>query len=272
MSTKSDLLIAWSEWAGDDIAEVRHRIRALSEAGLLPRRKQPLGYADIARALIGFIATTQHNQAAKAVRHYSDIECIAHQWKTKPEKIHWPSAKAARFTDLPLLDALVLALQPPLWIIRFDINITANVCRLLVGNGVAYKDSGKTYVSAVECVYRHRISIPLIGYYYQVNLSRSVHFPLVNQLLTDLMGHPQIGPRPELPVEPSETHPKAPQRGPRTKDAALPGATPQVEPSKTRPKADPAGSSPDSSDSIAWVWPPQFDEDDLNGAFNGLHH
>ena len=77
MSTKADLLTAWCKWTGDPVPEARHRIRALSEADLLPTRAHPLSYEDLARALLGFVATAQHKDAPEAVRKFSTARCGA---------------------------------------------------------------------------------------------------------------------------------------------------------------------------------------------------
>lgn len=68
MSTKADLLQSWVKWTGDPVAKVRHRIRSLSEAGLLPKGNAPLTRDHLAAAILGFLLTDTHKDAAEAVR------------------------------------------------------------------------------------------------------------------------------------------------------------------------------------------------------------
>ncbi len=63
MSTKTAFLDSWCRWTGDPVHEARHRIRVLSEAGLLPRRANELDYADLGRAILGFLASETHKDA-----------------------------------------------------------------------------------------------------------------------------------------------------------------------------------------------------------------
>jgi hypothetical protein len=131
MSTKTDLLKAWSTLAFEDIAEVRHRIRALSEAGLLPTRRQPLEYIDIARAIIGFTATGQHKDAPEAVQYYSEFPCETHSWRV----VGAHSEQSMRLVKQTLLEALVTSLQSPLRVMQFEVNTTTLTCTLKVGDG-----------------------------------------------------------------------------------------------------------------------------------------
>jgi hypothetical protein len=196
MSTKSDLLNAWTKWTGDDVAETRHRIRTLSEAGLLPSRKQPLSYTDIARAILGFVTTTQHKDAPEAVNYYSEFRCHAHEWLKGELNADWPPADPARrLTDLTLLEALAISLQQPLWINTFNVNLTTNTCGLTVGSGYRYfkTKSGKEAISEINSVhgiFRHKYNAPALMYF-RVSLSRSISYLLIEQLLRELMNHPE---------------------------------------------------------------------------------
>jgi len=250
MSTKADLLTVWTKYTGDDVAEARHRIRALSEAGLLPSRKQPLTYADIARTLIGFTAANQHKDAAEEVLAHSGYSCTSHRSLSgKPI-----SDNAALLPKMKLLEALATSLQPPFRVLKFEVNPMNFTCTLRVGEGhrKARTKSGKDVTIPNDILILNfwpGFNFTWLPAYQRVGLTRFIVFPLVDMLLTDLMGHP----RPQYMV------------GSVTKGAALPGATPHMEPSEASPKAAPEESSPNSSDSNPWVWPPQFN--DPNGAY-----
>jgi hypothetical protein len=254
MSTKTDLLTVWTETTGEPVAEVRHRIRTLSEAGLLPSRKQPLSYTDIAHALLGFTASDQHNTAPAAVHFYSDIQCSAHKW-TKGEP---RSEQAVQLTDQTLMEALVASLQPPLRLMEFQVNRTNFTCRLTVGEGrlrVKTKSGkeGQTSAGIVACSFKADPNVAFITPYFMMNLSRSIFFPLVDQLLVKLMNHPK-------PLY---------MGGSITEGAVLPGTTPHMEPPEASQKPTHEESSPNSSDSNPWVWPPQFN--DPNGVYANEH-
>src|SRR5690348_11247450 len=115
VSTKNDLLAYWCARTGDPVAETRLRIRALAVADLLPWRAEALTYADIARALLGFVAATQHRDAAATVRRFSAFRCPASSGEHHQ----------APLMALPLIDALTAALRPPLWISELSVNVTS---------------------------------------------------------------------------------------------------------------------------------------------------
>lgn len=191
MSTKSDLLKAWSTLAVEDIAEVRHRIRALSEAGLLPTRKQPLEYVDLARAIIGFTATAQHKDAPEAVRFYSDFRCKSHRWL-----VGGPHSEAKRVVGQTLLEALVLALRSPLRVMQFEVNTTDLTATLKVGEGyrTVRTQSGRDGLitgNVISCYFEAQATLPLRLMKRQLNITRSFYFPFIDPLLTQLMGHPE---------------------------------------------------------------------------------
>ena len=123
MSTKADLLTAWCKWTGDRVPEARHRIRALSEADLLPSRAHPLSYEDLARALLGFVATAQHKDAPEAVRKVSAARCGAASADNQEVPL----------MGMSLLEAVTAALQPPFRIA--GLNTTTGFCHLEVVNG-----------------------------------------------------------------------------------------------------------------------------------------
>jgi hypothetical protein len=264
MSTKADLLRVWTKWTGDDVAETRHRIRALSEAGLLPRRRQPLDYIDIAHTLLGFTAVTQHKDAPESVRYYSDFRLGSFRFRGMNSDTADAIASPELFSEMTLVEALFTCLQPPFRLLKFEVNTTARTCSLIVGEGCRriVTESGKRTTTSdriFDCEYgfatANYIGAPASGVsthlHCRVNLSRFVVFPLIDMLLTDLMGHPK------------PQYAGGPYAGvPDTKGAALPGATPHVEPPKPYQDADadPAGSSLNNSDSNEWVWPPQFND------------
>lgn len=272
MSTKADLLAAWTKWTGDDVAETRHRIRALSEAGLLPRRRQPLDYSHIAYTLLGFTAVTQHKDAPESVRYYSDFRLGSFRFRRKNSDTADALASPELFSEMTLVEALFTCLQPPFRLLKFEVNTTAHTCSLIVGEGRRRIEttSGKTtttsgrifdceYGLAAACYIGAPASEVPVHLHCRVNLSRFVVFPLIDMLLTDLMGHP----KPQYAGGPYAG-------GPDTKDAALPGATPFIEPPKPYQDADPAGSSLNNADSNEWVWPPQFN--DPAGVYNEALH
>ena len=137
MSTKADLLTAWCKRTGDPVPEARHRIRAPSEADLLPSRAHPLSYADLARALLGFVATAQHKDAPEAVRKFSAARCGAASADNQEVPL----------MGMSLLHAVTAALQPPFWIAGFTVNTTAGFCRLEVVNGWLTSDWDGTKVT-----------------------------------------------------------------------------------------------------------------------------
>ena len=137
MSTKADLLTAWCKWTGDRVPEARHRIRALSEADLLPSRAHPLSYEDLARALLGFVATAQHKDAPEAVRKFSAARCGAASADNQEVPL----------MGMSLLEAVTAALQPPFWIAGFTVNTTTGFCRLEVVNGWLTSDWDGTKVT-----------------------------------------------------------------------------------------------------------------------------
>jgi hypothetical protein len=188
MGTKSGFIAAWSKWTGDDIAEVRQRIRALSEAKLLPIRQEPFGYADLARALLGFTAAAQHKDAAAAVRSISRLRCSAHRF------LGPPGDQAVLLADRTLFRTLVEALQPPLWIVALDVDTTAGICLLTVGQG--YRHTETTNVPDIQVEYtfekQHKSTPRARNPIYPIHLSRKIYSELISHLLTDLMDHSAI--------------------------------------------------------------------------------
>jgi hypothetical protein len=188
MATKTDLLAAWSKWTGDNVAEVRQRMRALSEAGLLPKRQEPLGYVDLARALLGFTAAAQHKDAAAAVRSISRLRCSAHRFLG-------PSGdQAVPLADRTLFMALVEALQPPLWIVALDVDTTASICLLTVGQRYRHTET-TSVVPDIQVEYtfgKHKSTPRARNPNYPIHVSRKIYSELISHLLTDLMNHPAI--------------------------------------------------------------------------------
>ena len=183
MSTKADLLTAWCKWTGDPVPEARHRIRALSEADLLPSRAHPLSYEDLARALLGFVATAQHKDAPEAVRKFSAARCGAASADNQEVPL----------MGMSLLEAVTAALQPPFRIAGLTVNTTTGFCHLEVVNGWLTLDWDETKVtvpgSMAEYWFKDHAD-PALPATDPVELSRAIHSPLIDHLLTDLMNHP----------------------------------------------------------------------------------
>lgn len=176
MSTKNDLLTSWVKWTGDPIREVRHRIRVLSEDGLLPNRADPMTYEDLARALLGFVASETHKDAADIVRRLSGLRPGA-AWA---DGVDEPS-----FIGLTLLEAVSAALKAPYAVAELkvvsgrSVDLEVHVHHPLGGgneqpwNTERYHFSGLTDLPAQST--------------FPISISRSVHWDLVRHLLQDLM-------------------------------------------------------------------------------------
>lgn len=188
MPTKTDLQIVWTKWTGDDIAEVRHRIRALSEDGLLPRRKEPLSYTHLARALLGFTAALQHKDASAAVRSFEKFRRSRHRF------LEQPNDQAVLLVRRTLLEALVASLQPPLRITALEVDMTSRICLLTVAQKCSDNKSKEGSLDVqVEYTFGrdngpHRIRNPI----YPMHFCRKIYSPLIDRLLTDLMNHPAM--------------------------------------------------------------------------------
>jgi hypothetical protein len=184
MSTKADLLTAWCRWTGDPVREARHRIRALSEADLLPSRAHPLSYEDLARALLGFVAAAQHKDAPEAVRKFSAARCGAASAENQEVSL----------MGMSLLEAVTAALQSPFWIAGFTVNTSSGFCHLTVVNGWLAVDWDGTKVtvpgSMAEYWFKDYAALALPATVHPLELSRAIHSPLIDHLLTDLMNHP----------------------------------------------------------------------------------
>jgi hypothetical protein len=229
VSTKNDLLASWCKWTGDDLPEARHRIRALSEDGLLPVRSYPINYDDLARALLGFVVTAQHKDAAAEVRAFSEFRCGL------AEPGHDGSAP---HMGLTLLDAIAAALHRPFMISEFQVNTTTRYCLVKIINGWRFEDvfnnGEKHFIPGSEATYHfHDVTtLPLPRTTYPINLLRRLDTSAIHHLLVDLFNHPDR----------------------ETEDAAPARAAPSADPSMTCPKADAADrTSLNNSVSIARV-------------------
>ena len=155
-----------------------------SEADLLPSRAHPLSYEDLARALLGFVATAQHKDAPEAVRKFSAARCGAASADNQEVPL----------MGMSLLEAVTAALQPPFWIAGFTVNTTTGFCRLEVVNGWLTLDWDGTKItvpgSLAEYWFKVHADLALPATVHPVELSRAIHSPLIDHLLTDLMNHP----------------------------------------------------------------------------------
>ena len=184
MSTKSDFLAYWCARTGEPVAEARLRIRALAIDGLMPWRQQPLDYPDIARALLGFVAATQHKDAAETVRRFSEFRCGVATANALP-----------LLMSFSLLDALTTALRPPLWIRYIEVSVTGETCALVVCHGWITVEEGEAEGMTLpgpdaQYWFKNPAALPLLAPVEPVEIKRSISGSLIGRLLTDLMHHP----------------------------------------------------------------------------------
>lgn len=171
VSTKNDLLAAWCRWTGDQLPEARHRIRALSEDDLLPNRSDPITYADFARALLGFLVSDTHKDAPRKVRHACSFVCSA----SSPE-----GDKTIATSNL--LDAMVIALQPPFTIVSLEVCTTGdNVTLYVLRDSNPLTNSLYSFTSVV--------SPETDGSVFPATIRKSVHRELIQRLLDSLTGN-----------------------------------------------------------------------------------
>jgi hypothetical protein len=193
MSTKTDLLNAWCKRTGEPLPEARHRIRSLAEAGMLPTWYQPVDYEDLARLLLGFVASTQHKDAPEAVRRFSEFRCVM---RGGPDAVRLMYA----FKDKTLIEALTLAQRPEFWITSLEANVTRDWCRL----DVMQRPEHVGWVSAqtaalaepapgtLHLLFTDPAALPLPATVHPLEIKRSVPLPLILNLLIDLMNHPPL--------------------------------------------------------------------------------
>ena len=106
------------------------------------------------------------------------------------------SKQANQLGNQTLLDALVISLQPPLRTMQFEVNTTALACTLSVGDGyrTVRTESGRDALitgNIIVCKFEADVRLPLRFLMQQMNISRSIYFPLIDPLLTRLMNHPE---------------------------------------------------------------------------------
>ena len=95
---------------------------------------------------------------------------------------------------MSLLEAVTAALQPPFRIAGLTVNTTTGFCRLEVVNGWLTSDWDGTKItvpgSLAEYWFKVHADLALPATVHPVELSRAIHSPLIDHLLTDLMNHP----------------------------------------------------------------------------------
>ncbi len=165
VSTKNDLLATWCRWTGDQLPEARHRIRALSEADLLPNRSDPITHADVARTILGFLASDTHKDAAETVRHFCAFVCTMYE-----------GGGEERIASGNLLDAIMIAFQPPFKFVALEVFVTTQKVNLHINrNGDPL--TGRFY----------HFSCPGFkkpdGRLFPVNITRSIYADLIDHLL-----------------------------------------------------------------------------------------
>lgn len=141
MSTKNDLLESWCTWTGEPVPKPRHRIRVLSESGLLPARAKPLTTADMARAMLGFLVPDMHKEAANLVEKFCAFRCNTAYGNYSDEVIRQAN----------LLDAIQIAFTSPNKLIRLSVSSRNSVQMMVIDNAgpmTEYYFSG--YVSDIE--------------------------------------------------------------------------------------------------------------------------
>jgi hypothetical protein len=195
---KSDLLNAWCKRTGEPLPEARHRIRSLAEAGMLPTWYHPVSYEDLARLLLGFVASVQHKDAPEAVQRFSEFRCgmrgIGHEAAPLMEA----------FKDKPLLEALTTALKPEFWVMSVEANVTRDWCRLDVmrrpkhvgwvsAQTAALDQAAGGTPGTLHLLFTDPAALPLPATVHPLEIKRSVPLPLILHLLTDLLDHPPIG-------------------------------------------------------------------------------
>ena len=123
IGTKNDLQASWVKRTGSPVSETRHRIRVLSEAGILPVRSHVMSWCEFAYGLIGFAVGGQHINAVERVRRFGESHCntVAGHDVAKPA-----------LSKYSLVDALAAALQPPFKVFELEVSTTNNFAVLKV--------------------------------------------------------------------------------------------------------------------------------------------
>jgi hypothetical protein len=172
MSTKNDLLAAWAKWTGDPLREVRHRIRVLSEAGLLPNRSDPMTYDDIARAILGFLASDTHKDAARAVLQFADFRCGTHE-----------VGSDELIASGTLLQAISAGLRPPFSIVYISIKPADRVAELgIIRDGDPFSNKQYWFSGPPD------LDLPKTTY--PVVITRSIYSDLIARLAELTTGRP----------------------------------------------------------------------------------
>ena len=125
MSTKNDLLAVWVKVTGDPLPETRHRIRVLSERGLLPDRAGALTHTHFAHWLLAVTGAAMHKDAPGQVRLLSQFMCT-HSMGSETEDID------QGLRNLPLLQAIVAAMKRNLSIVALEVSEPVPSAMLIV--------------------------------------------------------------------------------------------------------------------------------------------
>jgi len=209
VSTKTDFQNTWAECTGEPVREVRHRIRQLSEAGLLPVRGAAMTFADLARAILAFVGSETHKDAPAAVCELSELRCGM-----------WEPNGDARIVDARLLDAVAAALQPPFWLISVSISLTARSASLIVA-----RDGDPTASATYWFSSPARLALPAIVH--PVRVERSIGSVLIGHLTVMINRNETAAPLPGRTAELDQDRATGPGDTQRPDDSR-PGHSPQL--------------------------------------------
>jgi hypothetical protein len=186
MATKTDLQTNWPNWTGDALRETRHRIRMLSEDGLLPARSTELTYEDGARAVLGFLASETHKDAPLAVREFSEFRCVSVS----------DGPNAFDLLNKTLIEGIILGLTSHVPM-QVEVCITERWSKLTINHGGTFviDDSGLTIRGGAAIVYHfmesHNLDFgPKV---YPIVVSRTIRSPLILKLSELINDQPGFG-------------------------------------------------------------------------------
>jgi hypothetical protein len=194
------------------VPEVRARLRALYESGLLPTRSGEIGYDDLARTLLAFAAPTQHLDAAEVVRRFCAFCCTQNEIDYGDE----PLAALQRQAEIErksLLEITVMTLQPGFWLSALEVDTTQQQCVLTVRPALRRVSWVTAEMAAIDARRGRRSPDDIMGVFvfsealelppgavefveatvFPMQRTNAIRYPLISHLLHDLMGHPLPG-------------------------------------------------------------------------------
>jgi len=138
---------------------------------LLPNRSDPITYADLARAILGFLGSDTHKDASEAVQRFCDFACMPVGPDFDPD-----------FSPGNLLEAMIIALQPPYRIFLLEINATDQIAKLYVVHN-RQSMQAREYCFFNNVPDRTKLSV------FPVSITRSIRSELILRLLCLLEGN-----------------------------------------------------------------------------------